>query len=377
MTWRHYLQIKTRTPAFLWRMAIGILLAGVAMGIGVDMATPAPPPVEPPGDEQVVDEPFAVDQPSLEQLAEEARWLDLWMAIPAEMFAGWRHWGMTAIAILTGACWTAFLMQAIQIRSRSDYRAWTPLIGLGLGVLSIWPTLFLIYWQQWRWGLAPSEELRDGMRYFLLGVGLREELAKFVCFLPLLPVLVRRRDELAALITAGCVGVGFAMEENVGYIAQTAGVNTLGRLLSAAPLHMSMTALVGLAAYRACVWPRQCLPQLVAIFVVIAVAHGMYDAVIVIPELADFSLAASLILIGVIYQFFRELRSLAAVRRDPISLTANFLFCVCTVAAATFVYVSSLAGWQLAMDALMLGVITQAIMVYLFLREMPETMVSV
>ena len=39
-----------------------------------------------------------------------------------------------------------------------------------------------------------------------------------------------------------------------------------------------------------------------------------------------------------VYQFFRELRPKQALRVEPVSLTANFLFCVSTVAAATFVY---------------------------------------
>jgi RsiW-degrading membrane proteinase PrsW (M82 family) len=284
---------------------------------------------------------------------------------------------MTAVAVATGVCWLAFLLQAIQIRSRWDHRLWTPIAGLALGVLSIWPTLFLIYWQEHRWGIVESEELQGGLRFFLLGVGLREELSKLLCFLPLLPILVRRRDELGALLVAGSVGIGFSMEENVAYISQSVGVDTMGRLLTAGPFHMSLTGLLGLAAYRACVWPREWGPQFVAFAVLAVVAHGLYDAFIVIPALADFNLATSVIFILTVYQFFRELRNLRAVQRDTISLTANFLFCVSTVAAVTFVCLSALVGWQLAFDALAIGVVTQAVMVYLFLREMPETMVRV
>lgn len=45
--------------------------------------------------------------------------------------------------------------------------------------------------------------------------------------------------------------------------------------------------------------------------------------------------------------------------------------------AATFVYLSATLGMSSAFDVLAAGVTGQAVMVYLFLREMPETMVSV
>jgi hypothetical protein len=167
------------------------------------------------------------------------------------------------------------------------------------------------------------------------------------------------------------------MEENVNYIYGSVGTQTLGRLLSAAPIHMAMTGLIGLAAYRACLWPRQCAPQFIAMFGVIVLAHGLYDALIVVPDLKSIIIAAAVIEVLLIYQFFRELRPNQALRVEPISLTANFLFCVSTVAAATFVYLSAAAGWQIATDALFQDIVAQSVMVYLFIREMPERLVTV
>ena len=211
----------------------------------------------------------------------------------------------------------------------------------------------------------------------MLGVGLREELSKFVCFLPLLPWAVRRRDELAALVLAGCVGIGFAMEENVMYISNSVGTGTLGRLLMPAPLHMAMTGLIGLAAYRACVWPREWGPIFVATFGVVVLAHGLYDVLASIPDTTGIGFFGIVIFVVLVRQYFRELRPKQALRVEPISLTANFLFCVATVAAATFVYLSAAVGWKPASEVLVAGVAGQAVMVYLFLREMPETMVRV
>jgi RsiW-degrading membrane proteinase PrsW (M82 family) len=383
MTWRQYLQSRTRNPAFLWRMVIVILLTGVVVGLVVDWAMPEWITVE-AGDVQFV-EPESPPEPEptiphwerLDRLAAQRNWLALWGAIPRALVDRWLQIGAAALAVLTGLCWLAFSMQAIQPRSRSDWRTWMPPLAAALGVLSIWPTFFLIYWQKYVWGLEHSSELQPGLRDNVLGVGLREELSKLVCFLPLLPPLVRRRDELAALVVAGCVGIGFGMMENINYIAGSVGSGTLGRLLTALPAHMTLTGLLGLAAYRACVWPRECGPQFVAMFVVIVMAHGVYDALLSITVLQEYAFFSMLIFVGLVYQFFRELRPKQKLRVEPISLTANFLFCVSTVAAATFVYLSAAAGWKMAGDVLVAGIVGQGVMVYMFLREMPETMVTV
>ncbi len=384
MTWRRYLQSRTRNPAWLWRMVIGILLGGLVAGFAVDAVvhgefrwmiarwvddSQATQPSEPGADDQ----PASWDR--LDQLGAQSEWLAVWRTIPRIMLRDWRHVGVTALALLTGVCWLAFSAQAIQPRSRRDGRLWLVPVAFALGVLSIWPTILLIVWQEHRLGITESEELRAGLKYFVFGVGLREELAKFVCFLPVLAWCVRRRDELAALVLAGCVGIGFAAEENVNYIRGQG--DAIGRMLSAAPLHMAMTGLVGLAAYRACVWPREWAGPALAMFGGIVAAHGLYDAFIVLPALVDYNLAAALIFVGLAYQYFRELRPKQQLRAEPISQTANFLFCVSTVAAATFVYLCAVVGWRGAANVLFAGIVGQGVMVYMFLREMPESMVSV
>jgi RsiW-degrading membrane proteinase PrsW (M82 family) len=360
-------------------MVIGILLAGVATGLAVDAFVPAWIDLEELKQNQDVEPqptPRSRAFDEIEKQADAGDWLGVWWAIPHHMAMGWEEWGTTGLAALTGLCWLAFVMQAIQIRSRRDYRLWFPLLGVILGVLSIWPTHFLIMWQERQWGLVDVDDVAGGIRFYTLGVGLREELSKLLCFLPLLPWLVYRRDQLAALLVAGSVGLGFAMEENVGYIWSTMGSGTLGRLMMPAPAHMTLTGLVGLAAYRACVWPKECGPQFIAVFGVIVLAHGMYDALLM-PVFEDFSIASLGIFLALIYQFFRELRPLQSLRVDPISLTANFLFCVSIVAAATFIYLCAAIGWQNAGDVLVSGIIAQSVMVYLFLREMPERLVTV
>ena len=123
---------------------------------------------------------------------------------------------VVALAVFAGCCWFVFLWQVLRI-SWLDARIAICLIAVALGVLSIWPTGFLILYQEVRWNVRASIELVPGLRFFILGVGLREELAKLICLLPLMPLLVRRRDEMLALVASACVGLGFAAEENINY----------------------------------------------------------------------------------------------------------------------------------------------------------------
>jgi RsiW-degrading membrane proteinase PrsW (M82 family) len=246
-----------------------------------------------------------------------------------------------------------------------------------LGGLSIWPTHFFGMWLRRRFSLAESVDLIEGVRFFVLGVGLPEEGAKLLCFVPLIPLLLRVRGDLIAMMTAGCVGLGFAFVENVTYFHGSVGKDAVGRYLTANPLHMTLTGLAGLALYRAARDPKGWGLQALLVFGLMVVAHGLYDATIAIPAFGDLAIVGSIIFALVIYQFFRELRELRPKRSETVSLTATFLAGVSLVTAATFVYISSLVGFQAASDAMVLQVVSLSLMAYLFLREMPETMVTV
>ena len=373
MNWRRTLQSKSRQPRFLWRMVLGIIVAGVALGY-LAQSICQPKRVT---DLEVEQRERERQENHLEQLAIQGEWAQLWWGIPKAEWNRFREAGPIVLAMLTGCCWLIFTLQAIQLNGWRDPRLWLALGGVLLGVLSIWPTLFLIYWQEYGWNFQESRALVPGLRYFVLGVGLREELAKLLCLLPLMPLLLRLRSELAALLVSGCVGIGFALEENTSYFAGSGGADAMGRYLTANPFHMTLTALVGLAVYRGLRTPRDWAAQAVATFGVMVFAHGLYDAFILLPALAEYSLLGTIIFVLVVYQFFRELRGARARRPDTVSLTANFLCGVSSVTAATFIYLSATVGCGSAFDVLAQGVLGLAVMVYLFLREMPETMVPV
>ena len=57
MTWRRWLQSRTRNPIFLWRMVGAILLAGIVVGVAVDAAVPQWMDVEAADDPDIEPEP--------------------------------------------------------------------------------------------------------------------------------------------------------------------------------------------------------------------------------------------------------------------------------------------------------------------------------
>jgi RsiW-degrading membrane proteinase PrsW (M82 family) len=321
---------------------------------------------------------FSDGSRQLEKLASEDQWWQLWWAIPGIDFPRrFSTMGPVFLAGWAGFLWLVFSLQAVQIRGPRDLRLRALLIAVGLGVLSVWPTHFFHYWQEYRWHLLPSEQLGPGLRYYVLGVGLCEELAKLLCLLPLLLALLRKHDELLALMASACVGLGFAMAENAGYFLGSGGSDLVGRFLTANPTHMTLTGLIGLAAYRGMHQPRQWGLPALALFGVMVFVHGLYDASIALPALAEYALLGTILFIAVVYQFFHELRALRPKRVEMISLTANFLAGVSLAAAVTFVYLSATVGCMEAWEVLAPGGLGLSLMVYLFLREMPETLVSV
>ncbi len=371
MNWKRKLETKSRQPAFLWRMVLIIIGLGVVIGYVVQGS-----PVE-RGSEMAKVEDTANPWDALDEMASAGQWQELWWKIPSRLWETVGKTGPLALAAITGCCWLAFLWQVMRPQSWLGSRTWLALAGVALGVLSVWPTFFFIYWQEFRWGLKDSSSLVGGLRHYIAGVGLREELAKLLCLLPLMPLLVRMRCEIVALIVSACVGLGFALEENSINFSRSAGSDALGRFLTANPMHMSLTGLVGLACYRGLRNPSGWGPHALATFGLAVIAHGLYDAFIAVPALAEYSICTTIIFALVVYQFFRELRDLRGTGKDVVSLSATFLFGVSVLTAATFVYLSSQLGWSPALDKLVPEAIGLVVMVYLFLREMPETMVTV
>ncbi len=306
----------------------------------------------------------------------ERDWLSVWWLIPLKELHRFRL-GPTMLALFVGLWWFLFALHAGQAGSSRGTRIWLCAVAVPLGFLSIWLTDFFIYWQRESWGLVEQSDLAGGVKYYVVGVGLREELSKALMTLPLIPFLARRGRTLETLTVCACVGLGFAIVENQAYYAMTFGSSAIGRFITASFFHMASTGVIGLAIMRAVRDVANRGPEAAAWFVIIVLAHGFYDAFIAVPALVEYSIVGQIILVLLAYQFFRELRDSRLNRAETVSLTATFLFSVSIVTAATLIYVSDSLTFSAAIMMLAPNILGAAVMVYVFLREMPNSLVSV
>lgn len=370
MSWRHSVRRKTRDPRFLWQLAIGILAAGVLIGFATRWL---PESVSKSLLGGRVSE-LAQHYDHVESLAGSDDWFGVLKLIPKGMWMATLP-APAALALVAGACWFVFLVQAGQPGAKDGIRIWLALLAVVLGVISVWPTLFAIFYQEHQWGIRESQEVAGGLRFYILGVGLREELAKLLLFLPLIPAIIRRGSEREAMLVAACVGLGFAMEENVSYFTSNPTC-TIDRFLMSNFLHMSLTGLAGLAVCRAIWWPKQYGTDAIAIVLLAIVLHGLFDSLLALPALMDYSIGSFIIYILLAYRFFHELRSWWQPRGETISLTATFVTAVSLVAAITFIYFAAATNITLAAAAIVAPAISTGIFVYMFLREIPESLVA-
>ncbi|MGB7325721.1 MAG: PrsW family glutamic-type intramembrane protease [Rubripirellula sp.] len=301
-------------------------------------------------------------------------WIGMAKVIPKLIGRRFQEGFATALALIAGLGWLVLAIQMGQAGATSSVRVWLCLVAVVMGGLSIWATHMIDIWQELDWGIVESNETVEGIKFYVLGVGLREEVAKLLLLLPLLPVIIRRRSPIEAMIVSACVGLGFAIVENMGYFARSGGADSMGRFLTANFFHMSMTGIVGLSIARV-FWKHHDISHALLTFLLVVLAHGFYDATIAVPGLQTFSMGGTIIFILLSYQFFHEVRTAYDQRPQTISLTASFLFIVSMLTALTFVYVSWRFGYSSSLSMLSVDVIGLGVMVYMYLREMPNSLI--
>lgn len=113
--------------------------------------------------------------------------------------------------------------------------------------------------------------------YAVLAVGLLEEAVKL---LPFWLVCIRLRafdEEIDGVIYASAVALGFASYENVLYLQFLEGAELIGRSVASPLTHALFASIWGWAIGRAIARKRPLLPAALVGLSISAVAHGLYD----------------------------------------------------------------------------------------------------
>ena len=278
-------------------------------------------------------------------------WKLLRLELSSAIDSARNHVPETILTLLCGIIWFVMIHQLGGIRVRSSWRG---LLALVLGLLSPVVTLTFLALQEHYGTIQRTGELANHLLFYVVSVGVREEISKLLLFLPMLPLL-RGKSEAEILVVAGCVGLGFAVEENIGYFLHELSGGPLARLVSANFLHVATTALAGLALARWVRYPRSCWESGVATIVAVILVHGVYDFTIDAPmphtamSLGSF---AGFILLALAHYFLTQIKHLRNARGNIIAPLFAFLVGMSVLAALALIGGTMDSGLTRALDSL-------------------------
>lgn len=301
-------------------------------------------------------------------------WPAILRTVPLTQLATYRD-SAFIIAILTGLAWGFFLAVLGDLPGPFSGRAGLCLLALLAGMVSTTPTLYLVILTEDIFNLSMGENLVQHFAFFTGGVAVREEVCKLLLFVPFLPILYRRDQELEVLIVASFVGLGFAMEENGSYFLFSAAAAAPGRFLSANFFHIALTGMNGLALYRACTHGWRGLNQFLLIFPVTVLAHGGYDTFLSSDQIEYGSYWAMAVYVLFAQYYLRTAHGLRpSGGHRTFSLTGALVFGISTVAAVVLAFQMSTLGAVAGATLMLSELLASALLLFLFFHVFNETL---
>lgn len=278
-------------------------------------------------------------------------------------FAGAGPW-LSAIAALA---WGFFCTRLGRVGDRPWFRLPLYVVAFVFGVASIGPTLFLISVEEASLHLVETGDLLRDLLFYVFGVGLREEASKLLLFALLLPVLRKWGDKLDVLACGAMVGLGFAAEENLGYLAGGNLGMGLARFLSANFLHMAMTGLLASALDDFLRDGERHGADFFRKSLLVVGIHGVYDCAIGHPEIGGGY--ASAIVFFFLAKMFVDAVDAARKKADRgFTPVHAFVVAFAVVTGASFAHAIDTVGLRTAPMVMLPGLLAEGITVAVFVR---------
>jgi hypothetical protein len=281
------------------------------------------------------------------------------------------HLGPTALAMSLVAAlgWAFFCARLGKLGSRIRFRLPMYTIAFILGVVSVVPTVLLIAIEEAKLHLVQTGDPARDVIFFVFGVGLREEASKLLLFLPLLPILRRWGDKLDVLVCGAMVGLGFAAEENLNYLANDNLQVGLGRFLTANFFHMALTGTLASALDDFVADREKNAPDFMRTSVFIVGIHGAYDFLLSHEKYGGTYLAMTAFVF--LTKMFLDAVDTARRRADRgITPLHAFVLAVAVVTGVSLAYATVAVGPKAAFMVMGGGLLGQAIIVYVFVRQL-------
>jgi RsiW-degrading membrane proteinase PrsW (M82 family) len=235
------------------------------------------------------------------------------------------------LSLLSVAVWFAILMQLAAMWRRGIVM----IAALCLGMIAALLTLYVVFIQENIRGFVPSGGLGSDLLYWIGGVGVREESIKALCFLFLLPYLLRQRSPLLAAVSAAVVGLGFALQENAIYFLEDGSSVTWGRFLTSTFMHASLTGIAGHALYQLARDVRRNWENALIDLIAVVVAHGMYNAFLGMVQLADYAVLSLVFIAYLAHRFLGLVGQLREAGRITVAPLGIFVLgCAVVLAVA-------------------------------------------
>ncbi|MDB4945348.1 MAG: hypothetical protein JWP97_4882 [Labilithrix sp.] len=273
------------------------------------------------------------------------------------------------MAGVSALAWAFFCARLGKLGEHARRRVPLYVAAFVLGVLSVVPTVGLIAVEEAKLRLVETgEPLRDAL-FFVFGVGLREEASKLLLFLPLLPVLRRWGDRLDVLVCGALVGLGFASEENLGYLASGDLSTGIGRFLTANFMHMAMTAILAAALDDLMRDREKNAADFSRIAMMVVGLHGAYDFLLSHEEYGGSYLAMA-VLFFLVGMFLTSVDHARRTADRGVTVTQSFVLALSVVTGTSAVYAVAQVGLYHGLVVMTSGLLGVAILIYAFVRSL-------
>ncbi len=229
-----------------------------------------------------------------------------------------------SIAIFSAALWYVILITSANLRLRKSIN-YLPTIFAGM--LSVWLLHTLQITLQYDVDPAFDAELSIGHKifYWTMYVGLPEEVVKICLFMFFLPFLLKQRSAAKAALCGGCVGLGFALNENLQYYQDYGITIALGRLLTANIIHISLTGILGYELYLLFESRFHRAIEFILMFGAVILAHGLYDFCVVETSIEGLEIGSIIIVALAARSYLQRLHEQhGSATHQPVSRTSIF-----------------------------------------------------
>ena len=286
-------------------------------------------------------------------------------------------WQVIVVCLVAGFGWAFFLIHLGAGWSWPKRDFALIIAAIILGMMSAILTLFVVELQHdWIDYDKQEKTVIYNLAYCILGIGLREELCKMLLFIPLLWFLKNERSPCKILIFSSLVGLGFAIEENFGYITRADGhpAALMARFMTANFLHMLMTGYICYHLTIAFQKKGRYWDDFTNAFIKMTIIHGVYDFFLIDETMVSQGMEffAMMLYIWIAMQYMRLMLYTSPPSHRYVSLTRVFTI-VLSVSFGLCLFIFSLEiGVILAVKASIMAIISNVIFAYMFYHVFNE-----